>query len=177
VGVLPAVTPGLIPRALLLLKRGAPHTRVWFRRVLWTPCCRSCAAIPWHGRRAPGPSDLAGDLSEETLDEGLSPLLSRVGNPLAAKRKIRWRTSPHIHGCCRRSDRCSVSRWSAALQQNGCALPADFIETLSVHVINGYLRSSEAIGSLSRVAAHHYIEMGVLAQLPLALPAPSVSSA
>jgi DNA-binding transcriptional LysR family regulator len=59
-----------------------------------------------------------------------------------------------------------------ALQENGCSLPLDFIETLSVHVVAGYLQSSQAIGSLSRLAAQHYIQTGLLAQLPLALPNP-----
>jgi len=173
VGVLPAVTPGLIPRALLLLKRGAPHTRVLVQEGpmdTLLPELRRNSLDMVVGRLVP--SDLAGDLSEETLDEGAVALVVARRHPLAAKRKIRWTdlaAYPWVLPPIGSLQREPLER---ALQQNGCALPADFIETLSVHVITGYLRSSEAIGSLSRVAAHHYIEMGVLAQLPLALPAP-----
>ena len=59
-----------------------------------------------------------------------------------------------------------------ALQQNGGSLPADHVETLSIHVITGYLQHSQAIGLLSQVVAQHYIQAGVLALLPLSLPDP-----
>jgi DNA-binding transcriptional LysR family regulator len=59
-----------------------------------------------------------------------------------------------------------------ALQQNGGSMYANHLETLSIHVITGYVQHSQAIGMLSEVVAQHYIHSGVLAQLPLSLPDP-----
>ncbi len=128
----------------------------------------SCAAIPWtwsSGAWSQRPG--RGPVGRDPGRRRCSPLLSRVGNPLAAKRKIRWRTSPHIHrvlppvGSLQREP---LERSLAAERVRAAGRLHRDIVCARDH---GYLRSSEAIGSLSRVAAHHYIEMGVLAQLPL----------
>ncbi|MGH8760224.1 MAG: LysR substrate-binding domain-containing protein [Burkholderiales bacterium] len=173
VGALPAVTPGLIPQALLLLKRSTPHTRVVVHEgpmdTLLPELRRN--SLDMVVGRLPN-SDVSGDLSVETLDEGALVLVVARRHPLAAKRRIEWTDlSPYPWvlppvGALQREP------LENALQQNGCALPDNLIETLSVHVVTGYLQSSDAIGSLSRIAAHHYIKTGVLAQLPLVLPDP-----
>lgn len=173
IGALPAVTPGLIPPALILLKRGAPNTRVLVQEgpmETLLPELRRGNLDMVVGRLVP--SDLAGDLADETLDVGAVVLVVSRKHPLVKKRKVRWvdlSGYPWVMPPVGSLQREPLER---ALQQNGCALPADFIETLSVHVITGYLQAGDAIGSLSGVAAQHYIKTGVLAQLPLTLPDP-----
>lgn len=118
------------------------------------------------------PSDLAGDLSEEMLDAGAVVLVVAKRHPLARKRRVRWADLagyPWVLPPVGSFQRGPLER---AMRENGYSQPADVIESLSVHVVTGYLQSSEAIGSLSRIAAHHYIATGVLAPLPLALPDP-----
>lgn len=173
IGALPAVTPGLIPQALLLLKQAAPHTRAVVHEGpmdTLLPELRRNTLDMVVGRLAQ--ADLSGDLLEEKLDEGAVVLVVARRHPLASRKRIRWADLASYPWVLPPVGSLQREPLENALQQNGCELPANFIETLSVHVIAGYLQSSDAIGSLSRVAARHYTGMGLLAQLPLALPDP-----
>ena len=173
VGALPAVTPGLMPQSLLLLKRDAPHMRVVVQEGpmdTLLPELRRNSLDLVVGRLVR--RDLGGDLAEETLDEGAVVLVVAGNHPLAKKKKLSWPQLADYPWVLPPVGSLQREPLDNALQQNGCALPANFIETLSVHVVTGYLQSSNAIGSLSHVAAHHYIKTGMLARLPLTLPEP-----
>ena len=173
VGALPAVTPSLIPQALLLLKQCAPHTRVVIQEgpmETLLPELRRNSLDMVVGRLAR--SDLSGDLLEEKLIEGAIVLVVARRHPLAARKRLRWSDLAGYPWVLPPVGSLQREPLENTLQQNGCALPDNFIETLSVHVVTGYLQSSDAIGSLSRIAAHHYIQAGVLAPLPLPLPDP-----
>lgn len=173
VGALPAVTPGLIPQALLLLKRMAPHTRAVVQEgpmETLLPELRRGTLDMVVGRLMP--SGLAGDLADETLDPGAVVLVVARQHPLAKKKTLRWSDLAGYPWVLPPVGSLQREPLEQALQQNGCSLPANFVESLSVHVITGYLHVSDAVGSLSHVAARPYIETGVLSQLPLALPDP-----
>ena len=119
------------------------------------------------------PSDLAGDLADEALEPGSVVLIVASKHPLVTKKKsVRWQDLADYPWVLPPVGSLQREPLERALQQNGCSLPGNFIETLSVHVVTGYLQATHAIGSLSRVAAHHYIQTGVLALLPLVLPDP-----
>ena len=173
IGALPAVTPGLVPQAILLLKKRSPHTRVVVQEgpmETLLPELRRGTLDMVVGRLVP--SALAGDLEDETLDRGEIAIVVARQHPLAKKRKLRWEDLAGYPWSMPPVGSLQREPLENALQENGCSLPADSIETLSVHVVTGYLRASNAIGTLSRVAAQPYIETGVLVQLPLALPDP-----
>lgn len=173
IGALPAVTPGLIPQALLLLKRMAPHTRAVVQEgpmEALLPELRRRSLDLVVGRLVP--SGVAGDLADETLDPGAMVLVVARQHPLAKKKNVRWSDLGAYPWVLPPIGSLQREPLENALQENGCSLPSNVIESLSVHVVTGFLRASDAIGSLSRLAAHHYIETGVLARLPLALPDP-----
>jgi DNA-binding transcriptional LysR family regulator len=173
IGALPAVTPGLVPQALLRLKSTAPQTRVVVREgpmEILLPELRRNALDLVVGRLVR--HDQSGDLGEEALDQGTVVLVVARKHPLATKRKLQWGDLAGHPWVLPPVGSLQREPLEIALQQNGCALPADYVETLSVHVIAGYLQSSKAVGTLSRVAALPYIATGVLAALPLALPDP-----
>jgi DNA-binding transcriptional LysR family regulator len=173
VGALPAVTPGLIPQALQLLKQGSPLTRVMVQEgpmETLLPELRRGTLDLVVGRLVHG--DLAGDLLDETLDVGALVLVVAGQHPLAKKKKIRWTDLADCPWVLPPVGSLQRQPLENALQQNGCSLPMNFIETVSVHVLIGYLQSCPAVGLLSRVAAHHYIKAGTLKQLPLTLPDP-----
>lgn len=91
VGALPAVTPGLIPQALLLLKRSAPRTRVVVHEGpmdTLLPDLRRGTLDMVVGRMVP--SEGAGDLSDEVLDRGSTVLVVGCQHPLVARRRLRW---------------------------------------------------------------------------------------
>ena len=173
-GALPAVTPGLIPQAALLLKRDAPHTRVVIQEgpmETLLPELRRGGLEMVVGRLMA--SDLVGDLADEPLDPGAVVLVVSRQHPLVTRqRKVRWTDLSAYPWVMPPVGSLQREPLENALQENGCSLPRDIIETLSVHVVAGYLQSSQAIGSLSRLAAQHYIQTGLLAQLPLVLPNP-----
>lgn len=174
IGALPAVTPGLIPQALLLLKQNAPYTRVVVQEgpmETLLPELRRNALDMVVGRLIP--SDLAGDLADEALEPGSVVLVVASKHPLVTKKKsVRWQDLADYPWVLPPVGSLQREPLEIALQQNGCSLPSNFIETLSVHIVTGYLQATHAIGSLSRVAADHYIQTAVLALLPLVLPDP-----
>lgn len=173
VGALPAVTPGLIPQALLLLKKMSPLTRAVVQEGpmdTLLPELRRGALDLVVGRLVA--NGLAGDLGDETLDPGTVVLVTARQHPLAKKRKLAWTDLAGYPWVLPPVGSLQREPVENALQLNGCSLPANIVESLSVHVITGYLRDSDAIGTLSRVAAQPYIDTGVLRQLPLALPDP-----
>lgn len=173
IGALPAVTPGLIPQALLLLKKMSPLTRAMVQEGpmdTLLPELRRGTVDLVVGRLVP--SGMAGDLHDETLDPGTVVLVVARQHPLAKKKKLRWADLDGYPWVLPPVGSLQREPLENALQQNGCSLPADVVESLSVHVVTGYLRGSLAVGSLSRVAAQPYVDTGVLRQLPLALPDP-----
>ena len=57
-----------------------------------------------------------------------------------------------------------------AFEHHGVPLPANRIETLSVHVIRAYLHYTDAIAALAEHVSRYYESLGLLATLPLELP-------
>ena len=173
VGALPAVAPGLIPRALLLLKRMSPLTRVMVQEGpmdALLPELRRGTLDLVVGRLVP--SGMAGDLADETLDPGTMVLVVARQHPLAKKKQVGWTELAAYPWVLPPVGSLQRQPLEDALQANGVSLPADIVESLSVHVITGYLRESNAVGTMSRVAAQPSIATGGLRQLPLALPDP-----
>lgn len=173
VGALPAMTPGLLPQALALLKQQTPLTSVIVQEG-------SMDALLPELRR--GAVDLvvgrlinrigADDLAEEALYQGQNVVVVAKGHPLTHQTQLNWSDLAGYPWVLPPVGSLSREPLENALQQNGGSLPADHVETLSIHVITGYLQHSQAIGLLSQVVAQHYIQAGVLALLPLSLPDP-----
>ena len=173
VGALPAMTPGLLPKTLSLLKQKTPLTSILIQEG-------SMDALLPELRR--GTVDLIvgrlvnrsakDDLSEESLYEGHNVVVVGRSHPLAARQDLTWKDLVEYPWVLPPVGSLSREPLENALQQNGGSMPADYVETLSIHVITGYLQQSQAIGVLSQVVARHYIQAGLLAQLPLVLPNP-----
>ena len=173
VGALPAMTPGLLPKTLSLLKQKTPLTSILIQEG-------SMDALLPELRR--GTVDLIvgrlvnrsakDDLSEESLYEGHNVVVVGRSHPLAARQDLTWKDLVEYPWVLPPVGSLSREPLENALQQNGGSMPADYVETLSIHVITGYLQQSQAIGVLSQVVARHYIQAGLLAQLPLLLRGP-----
>jgi DNA-binding transcriptional LysR family regulator len=173
VGALPAMTPSLLPEALILLKQQTPLTSVIVQEGAMD------SLLPELRR---GTLDLVvgrlvnrrgqDDLAEEMLYEGKNVMVVAKGHPLIHKHGLIWSDLADYPWVLPPIGSLSREPLENALQQNGGSLPSDHLETLSIHVITGYVQHSQAIGLLSEVVAQHYINAGVLAQLPLSLPDP-----
>jgi DNA-binding transcriptional LysR family regulator len=173
VGALPAMTPSLLPQALILLKQQTPLASVIVQEGPMD------SLLPELRR---GTLDLVvgrlvnrsgqDDLAEEMLYEGKNVMVVAKGHPLIHKPGLIWSDLADYPWVLPPIGSLSREPLENALQQNGGSLPVDHLETLSIHVITGYVQHSQAIGLLSQMVAQHYIHTGVLAQLPLSLPDP-----
>lgn len=173
VGALPAMTPGLLPQAIALLKEGSPLTRVIVQESSMEallPELRRGAVDLIVGRL---PAREGGqEIAEETLYSGHNVVVTGAAHPLARRKRLGWPDLARYPWVLPPAGTLSREPLEAALHQHGLAVPADCVETLSIHVITGYLQLTHAVGVLSEVVARHYIDAGQLARLPLALPDP-----
>jgi DNA-binding transcriptional LysR family regulator len=170
-GSLPAATPVLVPKALALLKQRTPQTTVAVQEGpmdTLLPQLRRGAIDLIVGRLATGAP--AEDLGENALFERSSSIVVGRRHPLARRKRLQWRelagrpwVLPPIGSPPREP-------LETAFEQHGVPMPSDCIETLSVHVIVTYLNSTQAVGILSRMVAQHYVDLDVLAILPLEFP-------
>jgi DNA-binding transcriptional LysR family regulator len=118
------------------------------------------------------PSDAEPDeFDVEPLRDQPLCLVARAGPPAGVEPQARRESARRAH-----VDRASPeSRMrtdvDAVLARAGIVLPRDVIETVSIVATLSLLQGSDAISVLPVDLAVHYAKYGLLAQLPLALPA------
>lgn len=172
VGVLPAVASALMPQALAAYKRAYPTSQVAVTEGSLDnllPLLRSGQLELLVGRLMTRAAD---DVSEQALYDGLNVVVVRRDHPLAKRRKLRWPDLQDYPWVLPPSGSLAREPLEVALRQHGMALPRDAIETLSNHVIAGYLQHTQAVALLSRLATQPLVREGKLAILPLDLPDP-----
>ena len=171
VGVLATAALELLPRALAALKNRQPGVFVLVREGT----VETLLPDLWLGNldfivgRLPEGGSAHG-LAEKTLmEEGVSLVTGRH-HPLARRRRIRWSdlalypwVLPPVNTLLREP-------LERAFEANGLAMPANRIETLSVHVIRAYLHYTNAIAALASDVSRYYESLGLLAILSLELP-------
>ncbi|MDT7838987.1 LysR substrate-binding domain-containing protein [Aquabacterium sp. OR-4] len=169
IGVLPASTYVLLPRALAVLKQRSPGTNVQVTEA------SSALLLPelWQGRldlvvgRLPPPSALSSFKEKELLEEPVK-LFTGLHHPLARKTRVDWsdlRDYPWILPPLGSILRDPLER---ALEAHEVPLSNNYIETLSTHLARAYLQVSDAIAVLAGGAANDLVHP--LHKLPLALP-------
>lgn len=173
VGALPAMTPGLLPRALAALKRAAPHTRAIVHEGpmdVLLPELRRGAVDLIVGRL---PQALGSeDLGQEALYAGNNVIVVGRHHPLARRESLHWSDLCPYPWVLPPASSLSREPLENTLRHHGITPPDDAIETLSIHIIAGYLQLSPTLGLLAQPVAQHYVRLGWLAQLPLSLPDP-----
>lgn len=140
VGALPAMRPGLLPKALALLKQRTPHTIVIVHEgsmESMLPELRRGAVDLIVGRLVS--REASGDFAEETLYEGHNVVVVGRGHPLARRRRLEWRQLAGHPWVLPPVGSLSREPLESVLQKNGAGLPADCVETMSIDVITGYL--------------------------------------
>lgn len=173
VGALPSMTPGILPTALTLLKQQSPLASVIVQEGTMKallPELRRGALDLIVGRLVNRNEN--DDLSEESLYPGHNVLVVGMHHRLAGRDDLAWKDLHEYPWVLPPVGSLSREPLEIALEQNGGKMPADYIETGSIPVITGYLQQTQAIGLLSEVVARHYVQAGMLAQLPLELPDP-----
>jgi DNA-binding transcriptional LysR family regulator len=171
VGVLATAALELLPRALAVLKSRQPGISVLVREgtvetllpELWLGNLDLIVGRLPDGRSAQG-------LGEKTLmEEGVSVVVGRH-HPLVRRKRLHWsdlRSFPWVLPPVNTLLREPLER---VFEIHGIAIPANRIETLSVHVIRAYLHYTNAIAALATDVSSYYEALGLLAVLPLELP-------
>lgn len=171
VGVLATAALELLPRALAALKTRQPGVFVLVREGI----VETLLPELWLGNldvivgRLPEGGSAQG-LEEKTLmEEGVSLVTGRH-HRLVRRKRLRWSdltlypwVLPPVNTLLREP-------LERAFEDHGLAMPANRIETLSVHVIRGYLHYTNAIAALATDVSRYYESLGLLAILPLELP-------
>jgi DNA-binding transcriptional LysR family regulator len=171
IGVLSTAALALLPRALAMLKSRHPGMTVLAREGLMENLLPElllgnldliAGRLP-EGRTAQG-------LSEKILmEEGVS-LVVGTHHPLVGRKRVNWPdvlAYPWVFPPVNTLLREPLER---AFERNGVPIPSNRVETLSVHVIRGYLHHTDAIAPLATDVSRYYESLGLLAILPLELP-------
>ncbi|MFM0039481.1 LysR substrate-binding domain-containing protein [Paraburkholderia strydomiana] len=169
IGVYPASSSVLVPKALHLLKQRSPNTNAQViegTRPLLLPQL-------WEGKidlivgRLPAVPPSSGFDEKALLEERLV-LVTGPQHPLAKRKHLQWsdlRTYPWVLPSPASQIREPFER---ILEMQGLEFPKNYIETMSVQIARSYLYGSDAISVLANTAARDKFQP--LAVLPLALP-------
>ncbi|WP_250508312.1 MULTISPECIES: LysR substrate-binding domain-containing protein [unclassified Caballeronia] len=169
VGVYPASSSVLLPRALALLKERSPGTNA---QVIENT---SPVLLPqlWEGKidlvvgRLESFRPSSGFEEKALLEEQLLVVTSPT-HPLALRKRLQWadlNRFPWVLPPPVSQMREPLERW---LVQNGIEVDKNYIETQSVHLIRAYLYLTDAISVMARAAASDKAQP--LKVLPLELP-------
>lgn len=172
VGVLPGALPALLPQALAQLKQRAPGTNVLLREgtmeaLLPQLLLRELDLIV--GRVAGMPA--MRDLGEKILLEEPVVVVAGPQHPLARRWRLRWSdleaytwVLPPVGSLLREP-------LERMFERQGVPLPARYVETLSVEFIATFLQLTDAIATMARDVAAHYVRLRQMTILKVDFPA------
>ena len=169
IGVYPASSPVLLPRALALLKRRSPSTNA----LVTENTSPVLMPLLWQGRldlvvgRLPAGRSPSGIEEMALLDERLV-VATRPGHPLAQREHLQWadlKDYPWVLPPPASQMREPLER---ALAQHDIEFQKNYVETVSVHITRAYLYLTDAVTVLANAAAHDTLQP--LTVLPLTVP-------
>ncbi len=169
VGVYPASTSVLLPRAMALLKQRSPGTNVLVTEGTMTTLLPEL----WQGRldmvvgRLPVRSSMNGFEEKELLQEPVMLLTGRH-HPLAKRKKLKWTDLNAFPWVLPPTGSLLRDPLERTLEQHGVALPNNYVETLSTHLTRAYLQITDSIAVMAGTLANDATQP--LAVLPLTLP-------
>jgi len=172
IGSVTGAVPGLVAPALQKVRLGRPGLKVF---VLVNASDVLAAAL------RQGTLDVAigqlpadaepGEFETEPLRDEPLCLVGRAGHPLARGRKLDATSLAGITWILHPPESRMRVDVNAILARAGVALPGDVVETVSIVATLALLQGSDAISVLPVDLALHYAKYGLLARLPLELPA------
>ena len=171
IGALATAAVDLLPRALAAFKAERPGMFVLVREGT----VETLLPELWLGNldfivgRLPEGGAAQGLGEKSLMEEGVSLVAGRH-HPLTRRRRVRWSdlalypwVLPPVNTLLREP-------LERAFEDHGLALPANRIETLSVHVIRAYLHYTNAIAALATDVSRFYEALELLSILPLEMP-------
>jgi DNA-binding transcriptional LysR family regulator len=171
IGALATAAVDLLPRALAAFKARQPGVFVLVREGT----VETLLPELWLGNldfivgRLPEGGSAQGLAEKALMEEGVSIVAGR-GHPLAKRRRLRWADLTPYPWVLPPLNTLLREPLERAFEDHGLAMPANRIETLSVHVIRAYLHYTNAIAALATDVSKFYTALDLLAILPLELP-------
>ncbi len=170
VGTNPHATVGVIPQTLLLMKQRLPNVTIVVREghteahlmALWL------GQLDVYVGRIP--RERPHGLGIKVLSTEPIKIVTGAHHPLAKRTRLRWRDLsgyPWVVPPIGTPQREALDR---AFKNNGVPMPENRIETLSVHTLQAYLNSTDAIATVAPQVARYYEELGLMKTLELKLP-------
>ena len=175
VGAMVVATPGLLERAVRLLKARSPQTTVLVEegdlaRLL--PRLRGGELDLFVGRLEEGYA--APDLHTERLCDEPMAVVARPDHPLARKARVTWAELAGLPWVVPPPWASSRIKLNQMFYKHGLAPPTDVIETASYLITVTFVRQRPAIGFVARGVARHLAHEALAQPLkirvPIALP-------
>jgi DNA-binding transcriptional LysR family regulator len=113
---------------------------------------------------------IAPALGEKALMQEGVALVTGCHHPLASRKRVSWEHLTDFPWVWPPVNTLLRGPLERAFERNGVPLPANRIETLSVHVIRTYLHHTDAIAALAADVSRYYESERMLAVLPIELP-------
>lgn len=170
VGALPAVAPALLPRSVALLKQRSAGTTVFVREGTQDVLLHELLQGNLDLVVGTLPDGRTPHFEEKVLFEDRFLLVSGRRHPLARRARLAWADLRDYPWVLPPVGTLLREPLEAAFEEHGLAIPSNHVETLSVHVISGYLQLTDAVACIREEIARYYEGLGALAVLPLDLP-------
>jgi DNA-binding transcriptional LysR family regulator len=170
IGTLPAVISTLLPTALALFKQRTPAANVLIAEGTMStllPDLRLGKLDMIIGRLPP--TLATHDLEEKVLVEAPVTLIARRAHPLVSKPALQWSDLGNFPWILPPPGSLLREPLENVLAHHELAMPCNYIETLSTHLIRAYLQLSDAIAIFAGHLPSGIPDLDFLSALPLEL--------
>lgn len=170
IGTSPIMVSTTMPKALALLKQGAPHTNVAIREGRMVSLLQELqrGELDMIVGRLPNKSDTFG-LKEQVLLSPGTKLVTGQRHPLAGRAKVQWADLKDYPWVLPPQGTLLREPIENAFAHHGLAMPSNYIETLSPHLIRAYIQISDAIALHTGDMLNPHVDFGPIDVLPLDL--------
>lgn len=170
VGTSPIVVSTLMPKALTLLKQDTPHTNVEIRENRMRALVQELQRgdLDMIVGRLPNKSDTVG-LREQVLLSPQTKLVTGPRHPLSGRTKVEWSDLENFPWILPPVGSLLREPIENAFARHGLAMPTNYIETLSNHLIRAYLQFNDAIALHTGDILYPYADVGPINVLPIDL--------
>jgi DNA-binding transcriptional LysR family regulator len=174
IGALLVAAPALVPRGVARFKQRHPNHTVLVREgtaATLVPALRRGELDLVVGRAS---SDVASEgLRFEAFYDEPMCVVARVGHPLGKRRMLKLAALSHEQWILPTPEAAYRRRLDAAFRQVGVEPPRQIVESLSILTNRMLVQETDMLAVMPSKVAQHYVNLGLIAILPVKLPPPS----
>jgi DNA-binding transcriptional LysR family regulator len=174
IGALLVAAPSLVPRGVARFKQRHPNHTVLVREgtaATLVPALRRGELDLVVGRAS---SDVASEgLRFEAFYDEPMCVVARVGHPLGKRRTLKLAALSQEQWILPTPEAAYRRRLDAAFRQVGVEPPRQIVESLSILTNRMLVQETDMLAVMPSKVAQHYVNLGLIAILPVKLPPPS----